>query len=359
MEEGTGQLLEWVRSAVSGRRALCIRAGGTKDFYGNAPRGERLDPRIACDVVAYDPSELVITARAGTLLTDIEALLASHGQMFSFEPPHFGSGATLGGCVAAGLSGPRSASTGAAARGTIRDSVLGVRFIDGRARLLRFGGTVIKNVAGYDISRVLAGSLGILGVIVELSLKVVPRARCEATLVFQCDEASALAHMTDWSREPLPMSASAWSAGKLIVRLSGSKAAVAAARVRLGGDELEAQAAARYWIALRDQQAPFFAGATPLWRLSLPSTARPLGTAEPQLIEWGGAIRWLRSDLPSAELRHRAASLGGCATLFRGGDRSQGVFPLLSPAAARIHASLKAEFDPFGIFNPGRLVTGL
>jgi glycolate oxidase FAD binding subunit len=358
MDEGTEQLVETVRAAASGRRALCIRAGGTKDFYGNTPRGEQLDPRAARGLVAHDPSELVVTARAGTPLEDIEALLASHGQMFAFEPPHFGSGATLGGCVAAGLGGPRSASAGSA-RGAIRDSVLGVRLIDGRARLLRFGGTVIKNVAGYDVSRVLAGSLGILGVIVELSLKVVPRPRYEATLRFECDEASALGRMNDWGCEPLPLSASAWSDGELTLRLSGSQAAVAAARVRLGGEELDAKWAAGYWTALREQQVSFFSGPLPLWRLSLPSVAEPIGTGESQLIEWGGAVRWLRSDLPAAELRRRAMSLGGCATLFRGGDRSQGVFAPLSPPVARIHGALKAEFDPCGIFNPGRLVTDL
>ena len=358
MDEATAQLLDSVRAATAGRRALCIRAGGTKDFYGNSPHGELLDPRIASGVVAYDPSELVITARAGTPLAEIEALLGSQGQMLGFEPPHFGSGATLGGCVAAGLGGPRCAFAGAG-RGAVRDTVLGARLIDGRGRLLRFGGTVIKNVAGYDVSRVLAGSLGILGVIVEISLKVVPRARCEATLRFECDEASALGRMNDWAREPLPLSASTWSAGELTVRFSGSHAAVASARARLGGEELDALAADRFWSQLREQEAAFFSGAAPLWRLAVPTIAGPIGAGEPQLIEWGGAVRWLRSGRPAGELRREAAALGGLATLFRGGDRAQGVFTPLPPAVARIHAALKAEFDPGGIFNPSRLVTGL
>lgn len=358
MDEAIAQLVDTVRAATAARRALCIRAGGTKDFYGNAPRGEPLDPRIASGVVAYDPSELVITARAGTPLAEIEALLASQGQMLGFEPPHFGSGATLGGCVAAGLGGPRCALAGAG-RSAVRDTVLGARLIDGRGRLLRFGGNVIKNVAGYDVSRVLAGSLGILGVVVELSLKVVPRARSEATLRFACDEAAALGHMNDWAREPLPLSASTWSAGELTVRLSGSQAAVAAARDRLGGEELDAGGADRFWLQVREQGAEFFAGDAPLWRISVPSIAGPLGGGDPQLIEWGGALRWLRSGRPAEELRRNAAAFGGFATLFRGGDRTQGVFTPLPPAVARIHAALKAEFDPGGIFNPGRLVTGL
>lgn len=358
MDEAIAQLRETVRAAADGRRALCIRAGGTKDFYGNPPHGELLDPRIASGVVAYDPSELVVTARAGTPLAELEALLESRGQMLAFEPPHFGSGATLGGCVAAGLGGPRCAFAGAA-RGAVRDAVLGARLVDGRGRLLRFGGTVIKNVAGYDVSRVLAGSLGILGVIVELSLKVVPRPRCEATLRFECDEASALRSMNDWSREPLPLSGSAWSGGALSVRLSGSRAAVDSARARLGGEELEASGADRFWSRLREQEAEFFSGEAPLWRLSLPTVAGPAGAGEPQLIEWCGAVRWLRSGRPAAELRRDAAALGGFATLFRGGDRAQGVFAPLPSALARIHAALKAEFDPGGVFNPGRLVPDL
>jgi glycolate oxidase FAD binding subunit len=358
MDEGTEKLVEAVRAAASRRHALCIRAGGTKDFYGNAPQGERLDPRVVSGIVAHDPSELVVTARAGTSLVEVEALLASHGQMLPFEPPHFGSGATLGGCVAAGLAGPRCSSAWTAG-GAVRDSVLGAKIIDGRGRLLRFGGTVIKNVAGYDVARVLAGSLGILGVIAEISLKVAPRPRYELTLRFECDETSALERMSDWSREPLPFSAWAWSCGMLNVRLSGSSAAVESARARLGGEELDEQAGNCFWSQLREQRAAFFSGDTPLWRLSVPSTAEPIGFDEPQLIEWRGAVRWLRSDRPAGELRHRAAALGGFATLFRGGDRTRSVFSPLSPSAARVHAALKAEFDPSGIFNPGRLVEGL
>lgn len=358
MDEATAQLVEIVRSAASDRRALSIRAGGTKDFYGNPPRGERLDPRTVAGIVAHDPSELVITVRAGTPLAEVEALLESRNQMLAFEPPHFGRGATAGGCVAAGLAGPRSASAGAA-RGAMRDFVLGAKLIDGRGRLLRFGGTVIKNVAGYDISRVLAGSLGFLGVIVELSLKVVPRPGREMTLRFELDEQAALECMNVWGREPLPVSGSAWSGECLTLRLSGAPATVEAARLRLGGEELDAHMAARFWSDLREQDAAFFAGADPLWRLSLPSTAAAVDSGEPQLIEWGGALRWLRSTRPAEELRRRASELGGHATLFRGGDRAQGVFSPLSPALARIHAALKAEFDPCGVLNPGRLVPGL
>jgi glycolate oxidase FAD binding subunit len=348
--------IERIRDASARGQSLCIRAGGSKDFYGNAAQGERLDPRPLSGIVDYDPSELVITAKAGTPLAEVESALAAQGQMLAFEPPHFGDTATLGGCVAAGLAGPRRMSAGIA-HGGIRDFVLGATLLDGRGRLLRFGGTVMKNVAGYDVSRALAGSLGFLGVIVELSLKVLPRV--EATLAFERDEATALEQLNAWAGQPLPLSASGWSSGLLMLRLSGAEAAVKAAQARLGGEVIAAPVATVYWNALREQQLPFFAGDAPLWRIALPSTAVPFMTGDPQFIEWSGAQRWLRSVAPAATLRARAAALGGHATLFRGGDRAVGVFTPLAPALRAIHSRLKAEFDPAGVFNRGRLVPGL
>ena len=359
-----------IRDAAARGEGLCIRAGGSKDFYGNLSRGEILDPRPLQGILAYDPDELVITARAGTLLADIEAALAAEGQMLAFEPPHFGTAATLGGCVAAGLAGPRRTSAGTT-HGSLRDFVLGATLLDGRGRLLRFGGTVMKNVAGYDVARVLAGSLGILGLIVELSLKVLPRPRAEATLAFEMDESTALRQLNLWAGQSLPLSASGWCAGLLMLRLSGAEAAVRAAQSGLGGVRVPPQAATVYWQGIREQQLPWFGGDAALWRMALPSTAAPLATQgllvsaaslapdTPQFIEWGGAQRWLRSDAPAAGLRALATALGGHATLFRGGDRATGVFTPLSPALHAIHARLKAQFDPSGVFNPGRLVTGL
>jgi glycolate oxidase FAD binding subunit len=358
MDTPIGGFIERIRDAASRGATLCIRAGGSKDFYGNLPQGEILDPRPLRGIVAYDHSELVITAKAGTPLAEVEATLAAQGQMLAFEPPHFSATATLGGCVAAGLAGPRRASAGTTAGG-IRDFVLGASLLDGRGQLLRFGGTVMKNVAGYDVSRALAGSLGFLGLIVELSLKVLPRPREELTLAFQMDAATALQRLNAWAGEPLPLSASGWSGGQLLLRLSGAQAGVRAARKRLGGELIEAPAATLYWSALREQQLPFFAGDAPLWRLAVPSTAPPLESSDAQLIEWGGAQRWLRSTAPAAVLREQAAALGGHATLFRGGDRSAGVFAPLTPALRTIHARLKAQFDPAGVFNRGRLVPGL
>ncbi|HET8691978.1 MAG TPA: glycolate oxidase subunit GlcE [Steroidobacteraceae bacterium] len=356
MQDRIAQLAETVRFAAADRRRLCIRAGGTKDFYGNPSNGERLDPRPLCGVVDFDPAELVLTARGGTPLAEVESLLAARGQMLGFEPPHFGSGATIGGCVAAGLAGPRATCPGPG-RGAIRDFVLGAQLLDGRGRLLRFGGTVIKNVAGYDLARALAGSLGILGVIIELSLRVVPKPICEITLQFELDEVAALERMNAWGRETACFSAAASEAGRLTVRLSGARAAVVAVRKKFGGEALADGDG--FWSALREQRSEFFAGDAPVWRLSVPSNARPVSLGASELIEGAGSVRWLRTGLPAAEVRRRAAELGGIATLFRGGSPDQGVFAPLPPVLMRINAALKAEFDPAGIFNFGRLIAGL
>ena len=242
-------------AAVSGTR-LCIRGGGTKDFYGNEPRGETFETRDWQGIESYEPSELVITARAGTPLAQIEAELAAKGQMLAFEPPHFGVGATLGGCIAAGLAGPRRASAGYA-WGGVRDAVLGARLLDGRGRLLKFGGTVIKNVAGYDVSRLLAGSLGTLGVIAEVSIKVLPRPASELTLRFEMTEGEALRHLNSWAGQPLPLSASCWHEGALRVRLAGAQPAVEASARVLGGEREPATLAEDPWHGVRDQQHPF------------------------------------------------------------------------------------------------------
>jgi len=339
-------LREQVRAATASRTPLRIRAGGTKDFYGNESRGGLLDPRGYAGIVAHEPTELVITARCGTQLAELEAVLDAAGQMLPFEPPHFGAGATVGGCVAAGLAGPRRASAGG-----VRDYVLGAKLLTGHGDVLTFGGTVMKNVAGYDVARLAAGSLGVLGVITEVSLKVLPKPVAEATLRLELDELAALGRMNEWAGQPLPISATSWRDGALHVRLSGARAAVAEAQKKIGGQPVDGAA---LWIALREQTDAFFAGELPLWRLALPSTAEAIALPGAQLIEWGGAQRWLRSDAPAGEIRARAEACGGHATLFRGGERRKVFTPLPAPVAA-IHERLKAEFDPAGIFNPGRM----
>ncbi|TXH27289.1 MAG: glycolate oxidase subunit GlcE [Elusimicrobia bacterium] len=345
---------EWrqrIREAVSSGIPLAIRGGGSKAFYGEPEQGGPLPVGACRGIVAYEPTELVVTVRAGTPLRDLAAALADEGQALAFEPPHFGSTATVGGMLASGLSGPRRPAAGA-----VRDFVLGVKVLDGRGDVLSFGGRVMKNVAGYDVARLMAGSLGTLGVVLEVSLKVLPTPAAEKSVVFFLDEATALARLNEWGGRPLPISASAWHDGQMTVRLSGAAAAIDAAHKKLGGDLLGDDDAASFWRSVREQEQDFFAGDEALWRLSLPSTAAPqrLGRT---FIEWGGAQRWLRGGEPDA-VRAAAANADGHATLFRGDPglkRSAGVFQPLSTPLAGIHRRLKAAFDPHGVFNRGRL----
>ena len=379
MESVLSALVDQVRAAQAERAPLAIRAGGTKDFYGNAmDAAQVLDPRDYRGIVSYEPTELVVTVRSGTLLTDLEAQLAERGQMLPFEPPHFGGasldpaaddgsgdGATIGGAVAAGLAGPRRASFGPT-YGGVRDFMLGASLLDGRGQILRFGGTVMKNVAGYDVARLLTGSLGTLGVLLDLSIKVLPRPVAECTLRFAMSQEDALARMNEWSGQPLPISGTLCVNELLYVRLSGAQAAVEAATTRLtgahDGEQIDAEGAGALWRGARDHRHLFFGpddlGDRPLWRVSVPSTAEPLQLPGAQAIEWGGALRWLRCDAPASHIRARAQQLGGHATLFRGGSaelRAPGVFTPLAAPIATIHRRLKAEFDPAGIFNRGRM----
>ena len=358
-------VIDRVRAAAAHASPLRIHGGGTKDFYGQALQGEALDTTSLAGITSYEPSELVVTVRAGTRLVELETLLATEGQCLAFEPPRFAPGGTVGGMVAAGLSGPARASVGA-----VRDHLLGAELLNGKAELLRFGGTVMKNVAGYDVSRVLAGALGTLGLITEVSLKVLPIAPAEATLDFECSQADALRLLNAWGGQPLPLNASVWrerdGAGVLSLRLRGAVAAVEAACAQLGGERQDADRSAAGWQALRDQQDPWFdADARDLWRVSVPQTAPVLAIdgASP-LIEWHGGQRWYRvAPEQGAAIRAAACVLGGHATLFKAAAaigtgapaRSGSTFEPLSPVLERIHRALKHEFDPHGVFNRGRL----
>ena len=339
-----------IAAANADGKPLRIVGGASKDWYGNALAGEVFDVSAYRGIVHYDPTELVVTARCGTPLAEVEAALQEKGQMLAFEPPYFGA-ATLGGTIACGFSGPRRQAAGAA-----RDFVLGAVLMDAQGQALHFGGQVMKNVAGYDVSRLLAGSLGMLGLILEVSLKVLPRPAAERTLHVAMEQAEAVAKLNHWAGQPLPITASAWHDGQLHLRLSGAAAAVDAACRKLGGEELSDGAA--FWTAMREQTHAFFE--TPaLWRLSVPSTTPPIDLPGAQLIEWGGAQRWLRGDAAAAAIRAVAERAGGHATLFRGGNKAGGVFHPLAPAVLQVHRNLKAAFDPRGIFNPGRLIPGL
>ncbi len=343
----TAKLEAHVRGALTRSAPLRISGGGTKSFLGRAVEGEPLDVAGHRGIVNYQPTELVITARAGTPLLEINAALHERNQMLGFEPPHFGDNATLGGTIACGLSGPRRAYAGAA-----RDFVLGMKLINGRGELLHFGGEVMKNVAGYDVSRLMTGAMGTLGVITEVSLKVLPHPASELSLVQACSIDDAITRMNLWASRPLPISATCFVGNRLYVRLSGAETAVASARRHIGGELVTDSP--DFWEAMREQHHDFFAGAAPLWRLSLPPAAARVPLSGACALEWGGAQRWLRTDAAPPEVRRVAAAAGGHAVLFRGGDSDERFHPLPGALLA-LHRRVKQAFDPKGIFNPGRM----
>lgn len=336
-----------VRYAES-RTPVRVRGCGSKDFYGAESRGDVLDMTAYHGIIEYEPKELVVTVRSGTRLVELEKILADSRQMLPFEPPHFGGQGTIGGAVASGLSGPRRAYAG-----SVRDFVLGTRIINGKGEDLHFGGKVIKNVAGYDVSRLMCGAMGTLGILLDMSFKILPLPAQEMTLRFQLDEATAIEQINRWSGQPLPLSASCMHDGALWVRLSGAATAVAAAKQKMGGDEVAN--ANIFWHSLRDQTHAFFQTDKPLWRISVPATTLPLELAQTQLIEWGGAQRWVTGDIDARKLQQQISPMGGHITLFRGGDKAAGVFQPLPAALAKIHRNLKNAFDPAGILNPGRM----
>ena len=351
MDQVLQQFRDRIMSATRSGTALRIRGNGTKDWYGQELNGELLDTTAYSGIISYDPTELVVTARAGTNLREIGKALAEKKQMLAFEPPRFDGLATVGGIVASGLSGPRRQAVG-----SVRDFVLGTVLMDGKGETLHFGGQVMKNVAGYDVSRLLTGSLGTLGLILEVSLKVLPRPFAQHSLQFAMSEQDALHQLNIWGGQPLPLSASCWVDGHLYVRLSGAQAAVDAAIAKMGGTDLPE--AENFWDGVREQTHTFFsAQQQALWRLSLPTVAPPLALPGEQMIEWGGALRWLKTSADAATIRAAVAAAGGHATLYKGGDKSVGVFQPLAPAVARIHRNLKQAFDPAGIFNPRRMYT--
>ncbi len=358
MDDALQRLVEQVRGARADKRLLDIRGGGSKAFYGGPVQGEPLDVKGLAGIASYEPSELVVTTRGGTPLAELEATLAEKGQCLPFEPPRFGDAGTVGGMVAAGLAGPARVAVGG-----VRDYVLGAKLLNGRAELLAFGGTVMKNVAGYDVARALAGSMGVLGVICEVSLKVLPVLPATLTLRLEADQAAAIRRLNEWGGQPLPLNASAWWDGMLVLRLAGAAAAVRSAHEKIGGEIIEATLAAGFWSGLRDQRDEFFVGAAKavdsgaaLWRLSVPPTTPPLKLSGEQLLEWGGAQRWICTTAPASVLREAAQHAGGHAVLFRGHDKSAGAFAPLTPAMARLQRELQRAFDPDGLFNPARLL---
>jgi glycolate oxidase FAD binding subunit len=352
-----------VRTAHASASPLAVHGGQSKSFYGGPIVGEPLDMRPYAGIVDYQPRELVLTVRAGTTLDDVTRTLESENQMLAFEPPMFALGSTIGGAVAAGLSGPRRAYAGA-----VRDFILGARILNGKGEDLRFGGRVIKNVAGYDVSRLMAGAMGSLGILLDLSFKVLPKPAAEVTLRFEMDEATSILRFNEWAGQPLPLSASAWCDGIAHLRLSGTRAGVSAACNKLGGEAVDASVAGQWWSALRDHRHAFFEGGASLWRLSVPATTPPLQFEHraPQLIEWGGALRWLRlpetADVAAATaLRAKVEAIGGHATRMRAGEmpeammRGISAFHPINGKLAELNRNLRLAFDPAQILNRGRL----
>ena len=404
----TESLCARVRAAAGDGTPLAIAGGGTKDFLGRITQAERFDVSGHRGIVTCEPTELVLSARGGTPLAEVRAVLAEKGQELAFEPPAFGETATIGGAVAAGLSGPARPYAGAA-----RDFVLGTRVLNGRGEALRFGGEVMKNVAGYDVSRLMTGAFGTLGVLLEVSLKVLPRPARVCTVVLEASAGEAIARCNAWAAKPLPITGACHDGEHLRVRLAGTAGGVAAAIGAIGGERIdgetigdeavggeavggeavggeavgggtisdgeaadgeaadggaaggeaadgEAADGEAFWTALREQTLPFFTrDGPPLWRVSAPPGAAALDVAGDCLIDWGGALRWLRTDAPAAEVRAAAERAGGHATLFRGGDRTGTVFHPPAPAVLKLHQRIKAAFDPAGILNPGRMYEGI
>ncbi len=342
------RLISQVKESSERNTLLVIRGGDTKSFYGRLPEGQSLDVLSHSGVINYQPTELVVTARAGTTLTELEQLLDEHGQMLPFEPPHFGDKATIGGTVACGLSGPARPY-----RGAVRDYVLGVTLLDSAGNVKRFGGEVMKNVAGYDVSRLVTGSLGTLGVLLDISLKVLPKPRQEVTLVQQLEGSTAVQSFNTWAGKPLPISAICLVDERAYIRLSGTESGLKTARNYLGGEELKNGSA--FWSGIREHSHGFFNKGEVLWRLSLPPQKPCPVLAGKQLIDWGGAQRWLFADDEPELLRRKVESIGGHAIQFRGGDRSGLVFHPLSRSMFQLHKNLKKSFDPKGIFNRGRM----
>ncbi len=347
--DASDALLEQVNQAIQSALPLRIQGANSKAFLGREVAGEVLDTRIHSGIVTYDPTELVITARAGTPLSVLNAALEDAGQMLPCEPPSYSDGgagdATVGGMVAAGLSGPRRPWSG-----SVRDFVLGTRVITGLGKHLRFGGEVMKNVAGYDLSRLMAGSFGCLGLITEVSLKVLPKPRLCTSIALEMDSPTALARLAQWGQQPLPISAASHDGRVLRLRLEGGEGSVAAAHDRLGGESIDPS----YWRALNEHRLDFFTDGRPLWRVSLPVSTAALDLPGDQLLDWAGAQRWLKSDASGSEIRRIVSAAGGHATCYSHGLDDSPFQPLATPLL-RYHCQLKAQLDPHGIFNPRRM----
>ena len=348
MSDISSKLQEIVRKALETESPLRIVGGNSKAFYGRNTEGAVLDVSGQLGIVNYEPTELIITARGATPLAEIEATLAENNQMLGFEPPYFGSQSTLAGTMACGFSGPRRPFAGA-----IRDFVLGCRLLNGKAEILKFGGEVMKNVAGYDISRLMAGALGTLGVLLEISMKVLPKPPIELTLAYEMDFERAVEAMTAWCCQPSPLSALCFDGYRVFVRISGNEKTVVSAQAKMGGEAISTNS--DFWKSVRDQSHSFFESDSSLWRLSLaPASSKPDLPGE-WFLDWGGSQRWLKTDAEPERVFRVSENFGGHGTLYRSPDPSIDRFQPLPGKLMQLHENLKRAFDPAGILNPGRM----
>jgi len=352
MSDISQKLKEQIETAISDKTTLNIIGGNSKSFYGRTPQGEPIYVGEQTGITNYEFTELVMTVRAGTTLEEIECALDKNGQMLAFEPPRYGASATIGGTIACNLSGPRRAYAGAA-----RDYVLGSKIINGKAEVLSFGGEVMKNVAGYDVSRLMTGAMGTLGLLLEVSFKVLPKPISEKTLTLEVNSSDAILKMNQWATKTFPLSATVYVDGKLYVRLSGAESSVQSAFQQMGGEVFSE--ADLFWQNLKEQQLSFFKTTETLWRLSVPPTTSQLELSGECLMEWSGGLRWLKTNDSPEHIRKIVSTVGGQATFFKGHVNNQSVFQSMSPSLEKLHRNLKSAFDPHQIFNPGRLYESL
>ncbi len=354
MADISKKLREQILEARDAGKKLNIVGGGTKQFMGREAdsKADTLDLSKHTGIVEYHPVELIMTVRAGTKIADIEKALDKEGQCLHFEPPVFGKGSTIGGTLACNLSGPARPWSG-----SVRDQVLGIRLLNGKGEHLRFGGQVMKNVAGYDTSRLQAGAMGTLGAITEISLKVMPKPAMTVTLVEDMPQSDVIRYMNQRAGESKPITGAAWVDGKVYLRLSGAKSAVEATAEKWSGEVMEN--GDDFWHQLRHMTHDFFKGDEPLWRFSIGSTAPNPELDGPMLIDWAGSQRWYRGEADAAKLESMAQQAGGQVSLFRGGDRTNDVMHYQPQALQAIQTRLKESFDPDGLFNPGRLYSWL
>lgn len=353
MPDCRDEIAESVKVAYQKTQPLQITAGGSKHFYGRDIHGETLSLSHHTGIIEYEPSELYITARSGTSLIEIEQTISQQNQILPCESPHFADTATLGGMIACGLSGPRRVNAG-----SVRDCVLGTEVINGKGEYLHFGGRVMKNVAGYDVSRLMCGALGTLGVVMTATLRLLPKPACELSLAFSLDSTTAIETMNQWANSPMPISASFYDGSELFIRLSGSNTAIKSCKNNLGGEVVQSDKT--FWNEVREHKHPFFADGQPIWRISVPPNTEPLKISGNCAIEWNGALRWYRSDADEKSIRSEAERVGGHACLFRGTNAdSEQIFHPLTQASMKLHKKLKQTLDPACILNPGKMFAEL